>query len=141
MLVNPVTMLAEARHLKELGVANPFSRVTVDGEALVTTPAHMLINRLREDVRGAGRHGSCGMGIGETVAEAEADPNALRVRDLLDPSELRLKMSVHLARMRATMKQIRKAHPGHSFPDDLIGDGLPLKILAYFEEGQDDLLL
>lgn len=134
MLVNPVTMLAEARHLAELGVPNPLSLVTVEGEALVTTPAHMLINRLREELRGDGRHGSCGMGIGETVAEAEGCPEPIRVRDLLNPKELDKKLGWHLRRMRALMEGLHKAHPGHPLSEEVLGDGLPLKILSYFEE-------
>jgi adenylosuccinate synthase len=69
MLLDPLAMLAEARHLRELGVAEPFARTTIDRGALVITPFGRAINRLRELARGGGRHGSCGMGVGETVAD------------------------------------------------------------------------
>lgn len=85
MLVNPLTMLPEAMHLRELGVEKPFDRVIIDAQALVTTPFHVAMNRLRETHRGEGRHGSCGMGIGETVqAAAELGREALRIGDLKD---------------------------------------------------------
>jgi adenylosuccinate synthase len=90
MLVNPITALAEARRLEKVGVADPLSTVTVEEEALVTTPFHMAANRVREMSRSA-RHGSCGMGIGETAKDA-LDGHAIRVGDLLDSDDLRVKL-------------------------------------------------
>ena len=72
MLVEPFALAAEAAHLAELGVPNPFALVSADSRALITTPYHRAANRVREAARdrtpGATRHGSCGMGIGETVS-------------------------------------------------------------------------
>ena len=58
-----------------LGVPDPLALLTVDGDALLTTPYHAAANRARERARGAARHGSCGMGIGETAAYALAHPD------------------------------------------------------------------
>lgn len=69
MMVEPFAMQAEAEHLIELGINDPFSRVTIDQQALITTPFHRAVNRLKEIARGVGRHGSCGMGVGETMAD------------------------------------------------------------------------
>lgn len=69
MMVHPLAMLAEERHLRSLGVSNAFQRVTIDREALVTTPFQQSANRLKEIARGDGRHGSCGMGVGETMSD------------------------------------------------------------------------
>ncbi|MEZ4675509.1 MAG: adenylosuccinate synthetase [Caldilineaceae bacterium] len=94
MLLDPLAMLQEAEHLQNLGIAEPFARTTIDRDALVITPFQRAINRLRELARGAGRHGSCGMGIGETTADALAHGNAvLRAGDLLDPKQLRAKLA------------------------------------------------
>src|SRR5512146_3203468 len=38
MMVHPLAMLAEERHLRALGIPDAFRRVSVDREALVTTP-------------------------------------------------------------------------------------------------------
>lgn len=85
MLVNPIFMLPEAKHLESLGVVDPFKYVYVDRNALVTTPYHVSANRLREILRGDARHGSCGMGIGETVEHAmNHTDEVLRVGDLAD---------------------------------------------------------
>jgi adenylosuccinate synthase len=40
--------------------------VYVDPASPVTTPYDMMINQIVEQERGADRHGSCGVGFGET---------------------------------------------------------------------------
>ena len=70
MLVDPLAMTAEAAHLQTLHIPDPFGLVTVDRDALLTTPYHRAANRARELAREANRHGSCGMGIGETARYA-----------------------------------------------------------------------
>ncbi len=98
MVVSPLAMLAEAERLLTLGVAGILSRTIVSEAALVVTPYERAVNRLRELARGDGRHGSCGMGIGETVSDAiRAPEDAVRMRDLSDPAVLKAK----LERMRS----------------------------------------
>lgn len=85
MLLDPLAMLVEAEHLHELGCHAVMARTTIDAGALVTTPFQAAANRLKEIARGAGRHGSCGMGIGETAADALAHgARVLRAGDLAD---------------------------------------------------------
>jgi adenylosuccinate synthase len=89
MLVDPLALAAEAEHLAALGVSDPLGSLTVHRDALLTTPYHAAANRARETARGAGRHGSCGMGIGETAAYALAHPGeAPRARDCVDEAVL-----------------------------------------------------
>lgn len=93
MLVEPLAMMAEAAHLSELGIADPFANVTIDENAVLTTPFHRAVNRLKELARGDGRHGSCGVGIGETAVDALTHPRAVpRVGDLRRPDTLRAKL-------------------------------------------------
>jgi adenylosuccinate synthase len=95
MMVDPLAMAGEAAHLSALGLASPFGLVAVDQDALLTTPYHQAANRAREQGRGAGRHGSCGMGIGETAAYALARPaDAPRAGDCLAASTLLRKLTV-----------------------------------------------
>ena len=83
MLLDPLAMMAEAHHLRTLGVSDPFGLTTIDARALLITPFQRAVNRLKELARGDGRHGSCGMGIGETQADALAfGEQVLRVGDL-----------------------------------------------------------
>lgn len=85
MLVDPLALLSEAAHLELVGVRGVLGRLAVDREALVVTPYHKAANQARERARGDGRHGSCGMGIGETAKHAlEWDEEAVRVGDLYE---------------------------------------------------------
>ncbi len=69
MLVNPITLYSEGMHLQEILGRDVFAQVTIDRSALVTTQFQVVANRLREMHRSNGRHGSCGMGIGETMSD------------------------------------------------------------------------
>jgi adenylosuccinate synthase len=75
-LVNPFVLAVEGARLAELdeGIASQgaLSLVSVNADAPLTTPFHVALNRIRELVAGAGRHGSCGMGIGETMRDVLA---------------------------------------------------------------------
>ena len=86
MLVQPGALCAEGEHLRNLGLSDVFSRMTVDGDALVTTRFHMAVNRLREITRKT-RHGSCGVGIGETIVDHLAlGKDTLFVKDFINPA-------------------------------------------------------
>jgi adenylosuccinate synthase len=65
MLINPMNMEAEESHLRALGVADAFERLTVDEECVVITPFQRALNRLTEWARGEHAHGSCGQGVGQ----------------------------------------------------------------------------
>jgi adenylosuccinate synthase len=102
MLVDPLALSAEAGHLAGLGVPDALDRLTVDGRALLTTPYHAAANRARELARGQARHGSCGLGIGETAKYALDYPaDAPRVRDCLAPRLLARKLEAARARLAA----------------------------------------
>jgi adenylosuccinate synthase len=93
MVVDPLALTAEADHLSTLDVPSPYSLLAVDRSALVATPYHRLANQARELARGADRHGSCGMGVGETVAYSLDHPDdAVRFGDLSNPVVLRRKL-------------------------------------------------
>lgn len=92
-LVSPEALAVEAESLAALGIPDPLGLVSVSPDALVVTPVHRAANRAREDQRGDDRHGSCGLGIGETQAYAlERGDLALRVRDCLSPEVVRSKL-------------------------------------------------
>lgn len=82
VLFDPFLALQEQKQLATLGIK---AKLHVDPDALVVTPWHVAMNQLREIARGAGRHGSCGMGIGEARGDDQAGKPSLRVWNL-DPS-------------------------------------------------------
>lgn len=93
VVTHPLAMLAEEEHLHAQGVPDAVARLSVDARALVITPFHQAANRLRELARGANRHGSCGVGVGETVSDALTAPaRALSFGELRDPVQTRRKL-------------------------------------------------
>lgn len=93
MLLNPLNMLKEARHLHSCGIPDALQRVQIDRRALVITPFQRAINRLREVARASQRHGSCGEGVGECMADALAyGDDVLRVGDLCTRATLARKL-------------------------------------------------
>jgi adenylosuccinate synthase len=93
VLFDPYALHNEALGLARQGVRNPLARVMVDGAALTVTPIQKAANRIRESLRGDGRHGSVGMGIGETMADMLAFPElAVYAHDLRDPAILEQKL-------------------------------------------------
>ncbi len=106
MLVNPIFMMSEEKHLREVGVTDAFERLTIERDTLITNPFQVASNRLRELVRGRERHGSCGMGIGETVSDAislrKMGFPPLSVNDLDKPDVLRAKLDASRREKRFT---------------------------------------
>lgn len=81
MLVEPVALLAEMDALRRMGF-DPARSLYIDKRAVIITGYHRAANRILERIRGdKGRHGSCGMGVGEARRD-ELDGLALRVEDL-----------------------------------------------------------
>lgn len=105
MCVDPLALVKEAEHLEAIGVKDPLGLVSIDEEALITTTFHRAANCLREALRGKNRHGSCGMGVGETVADALSAPEeAFRARDLRDPDLVR-------KRLQGVQERLQRAFP------------------------------
>lgn len=88
---NPLTFLKEAAVLGGLGVAPV---VYVDPDALITTPYDMMINQCLEETRGMDRHGSCGLGFGETIERSLWPEYRLTYRDLKDQDFCRKRLRI-----------------------------------------------
>ncbi len=103
MIIDPPALRREAEHLVELGIADPFGRLTVHPDCLVTTAWHRAMNRARELARGADRHGSCGQGIGEARSHwLRHGTDAIVAADLREAGRLHAKLE--LLRQRALLE-------------------------------------
>ncbi len=113
MLLDPPALLAEAAHLHSIGTSDALRRMTIDANALLVTPYQRAVNRLRELARGTGRHGSCGMGIGETAQDALASgDHVLRAGDMLHPAQFRARLRFLRDHNQAKLEPLR-----HLLPD------------------------
>lgn len=87
VVVHPTALLVEAQALARLGEHDALARLAIDAQCRLTTPYHQAAGRLRERLRGASAHGSCGVGVGETVRHALEQPaQVLRYGDLVQTS-------------------------------------------------------
>ncbi|MCB1053081.1 MAG: adenylosuccinate synthetase [Acidobacteria bacterium] len=78
---HPLLFRREWAELNTLGFT---PQVSVDPDCPVTTPIEMWLNQALEIQRGGAKHGSCGIGFGETW-ERETQGYSFRVRDLQKP--------------------------------------------------------
>lgn len=120
--VNPILHRKEAERLAALGVS---PALLVDPRCDVTTPYDMIINQIAEEMRGQDRHGSVGVGYGETIERHTRPEFATSAAMLHD----RHAMRETLRRMRDNWVPARLARLGiHAVSperrDILNGDGL-----------------
>lgn len=91
-VLHPPGLMGEHEHLASVG-APALDRLVIDELALVITPYHQAVNRLREAVRRASPHGTCGLGVGETVADSlEEGEHVVRAKDLREVGAIRWKL-------------------------------------------------
>lgn len=93
MVIHPGALLVEGSALEGIGVRDAFSRLCISDRALVITPFHQAANHIREIARGKNPHGSCGVGVGETVEDALlAAGDSVLAGDLADIPLLKQKL-------------------------------------------------
>jgi adenylosuccinate synthase len=90
-ITNPIIFFKEYKVLSE----NFMGKIDIvaDPAGLVTTPYDMLINQIVEDFRGKNRHGSVGIGIGETIERNLQPEYAITIADLNHPN-LRTRLDI-----------------------------------------------
>lgn len=69
-IINPILFRQEYEKLQAIGV---YPMVYVHPRCLLTFPQDMMINQFIETNRGENRHGSCGVGIYETILRSHKD--------------------------------------------------------------------
>jgi adenylosuccinate synthase len=79
---HPMVFFSELEDLARKGVRD--LQITADPRSPITTPWDMAINQAAEIARGGDKHGSCGLGFGETLERQENGPS-LTMQDLTSP--------------------------------------------------------
>lgn len=119
MLVDPIELAEEASRLRSVGCMNAFMRLTIDEQALLVTPFHKSANRLRERHRGAGHHGTCGKGIGETMADSLTQDDVVYAGDLRDVKRLERLFASIQERKRDELRTSGALGSGPGLPEDV----------------------
>lgn len=88
--VNPIAMFMELQALDKLEVV---PEIYASPECLITTFADMIINRRLEDAKGTSRHGSCGMGINETISRSKVSELRITMADIYNQANLESKIA------------------------------------------------
>jgi len=85
-IVSPEGLLNEADALSyQCGIYNPFNLLSVDKNALCTTPFHQISSHINELARGNDPRGTIGTGVGEAYRDHKMVPDiAIKVKNLFD---------------------------------------------------------
>lgn len=103
---NPLLFLKELAALEALGLA-PI--VYAHPNCLVTTFADMVINQRLEDARKDKRHGSCGVGVHETITRSELPELKITMSDLWNAAPLESRL-VEICDKYATFRSGKPIH-------------------------------
>lgn len=90
-VANPILWSRERLELRGFFGDGVTGAITIDPRAPLTTPYDMIVNQEAENARSGSRHGSCGVGINETI-ERNTTRYATTVADVLRPDDLREKL-------------------------------------------------
>jgi adenylosuccinate synthase len=90
---NPIVFVRELMELERLEI-DP--KIVVDPRCLITTPYDIMLNRFAEESRGDHRHGSVGVGFGETIERSQHFAFRLTVDELyaLEISRIRSRLDL-----------------------------------------------
>lgn len=113
-VAHPMFLLEEIKEVQALG-GN--AQISIDPMAAITTPFDILINQAVEIARGADRHGSCGMGFGETIERNLHLEFDIKARTLFAP-DLRRRLTA----IRDEWVPQRLAKLGVATPDPKIAE-------------------
>lgn len=121
VIVHPTALLVEAEYLRRSGVPDALARLSIDPRCRLTTPLHQAAGKVRELLRGQNFHGTCGVGIGETVHQSILSPeDTMHFQDLNHPTLAKEKLEALRSRLLAELD----GDPG---PPDLETERLVLR--------------
>ena len=101
VVINPPALVAELDGLAAAGIG--CENLLVSDRAHLVLPYHVLIDRLEERERGAGKLGTTSRGIGPAYVDKVAR-RGIRVVDLMEPDVFRDRLDAALPRIRRTVE-------------------------------------
>jgi adenylosuccinate synthase len=125
-ICNPILFHEEFTRLNNFNLT---PTVYVHKHAIVSTPYDMMINQIVEEVRNNQRHGSCGVGINETVERNLVEEFSLKFHELFD-RDLLIARLLHIqqtwVKKRLAIHNIKQVSPAWQTRLDSAG------IIEYF---------
>jgi adenylosuccinate synthase len=119
---SPITF---QRELKELSILGAAPQVYADAACPVTTPYDIMINQIAEQGRGKLRHGSVGVGFGETLERHANKKYALCIADLGNPNLLHRKLDdIRKVWVYLRLAQLEVKHIGPEWIERLNSDAI-----------------
>lgn len=108
VVLDPAILLEELDGLVQRGV--DISGLVISNRAHMVMPYHLLLDRLQEEGRGAGRIGTTGRGIGPAYMD-KTSRDGLRVGDLMDIDGFRVKLERVLAAKNSLLTKVYGVEP------------------------------
>ena len=93
-ILNPMIFSQEFDELKVLGYE---PKVYIHPLCKITTPFDMILNQIIEEHRSGNRHGSCGVGIYETLLRTKENRYSIFFGELLFLTDEQIKKRLHLS--------------------------------------------
>lgn len=94
VVINPETLIKEIEELRARGISITPENLAISDRAQVTLPIHILLDKIQEEMKGDGKVGTTGRGIGPTYQD-KAGRIGIRMCDLVgDPKRLLEKLKV-----------------------------------------------
>lgn len=94
-ILNPMIFSQEFEELKALGYE---PRVYIHPLCKISTPFDMILNQIIEEHRSGKRHGSCGMGIYETLLRAKENKYSIFFEELLFLTDEQIRNRLYMIR-------------------------------------------
>ncbi len=107
VVLDAEVLLHELRELRQQGHLQDNGQLRISEQAHLIMPYHKAIDQARERMRGAGKIGTTGRGIGPTY-EDKAARVGIRVIDLLEEDTFRAKLEHNIAEKNVYLKAILK---------------------------------
>lgn len=94
-ILNPMIFSQEAKELTSLGYE---SRVYIHPLCKISTPFDMILNQIVEEHRSGNRHGSCGVGIYETLLRTKENKYSIFFGELFFLTDEQIRSRLHMIR-------------------------------------------
>ncbi len=137
VVLDPGILLEELDGLQQRGVS--ISGLVISNRAHMVMPYHLLLDRLQEEGRGAGRIGTTGRGIGPAYVD-KTSRDGLRVGELLDMQRFGARLEQLLKAKNALLTKVYGVEPYAPEPMLESFAGYAARLRPYIQETEPIVL-